>query len=89
VNHLLFSCPIAKFMWALVSSALGWKGYLRDLNQLLVEWLPRKFRISYQLGLSCFAGLAWSLWIMRNKLCFQNALPERSLDIIFLALSNL
>jgi hypothetical protein len=68
VNHLLFLCPLAKFMWAFVSSTLGWNGYPRDLNEVLAEWLPRKFGTSYQLGLSCFAGLVWSLWFTRNKL---------------------
>jgi hypothetical protein len=89
VNHLLFSCPLAKFLWAFVSSALGWNDYPRDLNDLLAEWLPQKFRTSYQMGLSGFAGLAWSLWITRNKLCFHNTLPGRSIDIVYLTLSNL
>jgi hypothetical protein len=89
VNHLLFVCPLAKFMWAFVSSGLRWNGYPRDLNDLLAEWLPRKFGTSYQLGLSCFTGLAWSLWITRNKLCFQNTLPERPINIVYLSLPNL
>jgi hypothetical protein len=61
VDHLLFSCPLAEFVWALVREALGWQDYPRNLEDLITHWLPKKFNVSYQTGLSCFAGTAWEI----------------------------
>jgi hypothetical protein len=69
-DHLMFTWPLAMFMWAFLSETLGWDGYPRSVNELLAEWLPRKFGTKYKMGLTCFAGFAWALWNMRNKLCF-------------------
>jgi hypothetical protein len=83
-DHLMFSCPLASFMWAFLNEALGWDGYPRSVNELLAEWLPRKFGINYQTSLTCSVGFAWALWNMRNKMCFQCTFPHRPLDIIYL-----
>jgi hypothetical protein len=48
VNHLLFSCPLAEFIWVFPKEALGWNDYLRDMEDLITTWLPGKFRVSYQ-----------------------------------------
>jgi hypothetical protein len=58
VDHLLFRCPLAEFVWSFVGEALGWTGYPRDMNDLLSKWLPKDFGVNYQLGLACFAGLS-------------------------------
>jgi hypothetical protein len=39
------------------------------MQDLLEQWLPKKFGTSYQTGLSCFAGLTWMIWNTRNKMC--------------------
>jgi predicted 3-demethylubiquinone-9 3-methyltransferase (glyoxalase superfamily) len=52
---------MAKFMWSFVNEALGWDGYPKSMEDLLCEWLPRKFGVSFQVDLFCFAGLAWAL----------------------------
>jgi hypothetical protein len=41
------------------------------MNELTAEWLPRKFRVNFQIGLSFFAGLAWAIWNTRNKILHQ------------------
>jgi hypothetical protein len=61
LDHMLFKCPLAVFLWVFVSEALGWQGYPRSMEDLLSNWLNGKFRVSYQLGLSCFTGLAWTI----------------------------
>jgi hypothetical protein len=48
-----------------------------------------KFIVSYQIGLSCFAGLAWAIWITRNRMCLQKKFPEKPTDVVHLALSFL
>jgi hypothetical protein len=60
-DHLMFACPLASFMWAFLSEALGWERYPRSVNEHLAKWLPKKFGSKYQTGLTCFVGFAWAL----------------------------
>jgi hypothetical protein len=86
-NHLLFSCPLAEFVWACVSEALGCDGYPRSITELISVWLPNKFGVSFQTALSCFAGLAWAIWMTRNSMCMRNVFPANPTDVIHLGLS--
>jgi hypothetical protein len=40
-----------------------------------------------QIGLSCFAGLAWAIRNTRNKICIKKTFPERPIDMIYFAIS--
>jgi hypothetical protein len=74
-------------VWAIFSEALGWRGQPRNLADLLNNWLTGKFGVNYRTSLSCFAGLAWALWMTRNKICIQNFFPNKALDTVFLEFS--
>jgi hypothetical protein len=37
--------------------ALGWNGQPKSVNDLLTEWLPQGFGVSFEIGLTCFAGV--------------------------------
>jgi hypothetical protein len=87
VDHLLFRCPLAEFVWACMGEALDSEGYPRNMNDLLSNWLPKGFGVSYQLGLACFAGLAWVIWTVWNKICMQKKIPNSSIDLIYSGLS--
>jgi hypothetical protein len=87
INHLLFNFSLAEFVWAIFSEALGWRGQPRNLTDLLNNWLTGKFGVNYRTGLSYFAGLAWALWMTRNKICIQKKFPNKALDTVFLVLS--
>jgi hypothetical protein len=89
LDHMLFKCPLGVFLWPFVSEALGWQGYLRDTNDPISNWLPDKFQVGYQLGLSCFAGLAWTIWTTRNKICIEKTFPDKPIDMVYLGLSLL
>jgi hypothetical protein len=58
VDHLLFTCPMAEFVWSFMSESLEWDGYPVSMTDLLDVSLPGKFGASFQLGLSYFAGMA-------------------------------
>jgi hypothetical protein len=58
VNHLLFKCSLARFVWSFMGEALGLQGYRRDMDDLVLNWLPGGFRVSYQIGLACFTSVA-------------------------------
>jgi hypothetical protein len=68
-----------------MSEALGWKGCPKSMEDLLI-WLPEKFSVSYHIGLSCFAGIAWALWTTRNKFYIRKVFPEHPIDVVFLCL---
>jgi hypothetical protein len=51
------------------------------------DWPPGKFGVDYQMGLTCFAGVAWALWTNRNKMCISNSGPDTPMDVMYLALS--
>jgi hypothetical protein len=87
VNHLLFTCPVTEFVWCCISEGLGWKGYPRSLIELISDWIPKRLGVSFELGLSCFAGFAWVLWLTRNKMCISKRFPDKPFDIIYLSLS--
>jgi hypothetical protein len=61
---------------------------LKSMRELLSKWLPSRFGASYQMGLTCFAGLAWPLWTTRNKTSIQKTFPENTLNVIHVALSH-
>jgi hypothetical protein len=89
VDHLLFANPLAKFIWVFVKQALGWADYPRDMEDLMTTWLPGKFKVSYQTGLSCFAGIEWAIWNTRNKITIQKQFPAKAVDAVHLAMSFL
>jgi type III secretory pathway component EscR len=51
------------------------------------NWISRKFGVGRQLGLACFASIAWATWLIRNKICIQHIFPNNSLDVVYLTLS--
>jgi hypothetical protein len=57
------------------------------MRELLSDWLPVKFGTSFQTGFTCFAGLAWALWTTRNKITIQKMFPEKSIIVVYNALS--
>jgi hypothetical protein len=86
VEHLLFKFPLAEFVWAFASEALGWNGYPKSITELITDWLPGKFGASFQTGHSCFAGMALAIWMTRNNMCMRKAFPDKSTDVIHLGL---
>jgi hypothetical protein len=61
INHLLFSYPLVEFVWSFLGEALGWNGQPKSINDLLTEWLPKGFGVSYEISLTCFTGVAWAI----------------------------
>jgi hypothetical protein len=59
IDHLIFKCSMAKFVWSFLGEALGWHGYPRRMDDLISNWLPGGFNVGYQNGLACFARVAW------------------------------
>jgi hypothetical protein len=89
VNHIIFSCPLSRFIWTFMSEALAWDDFPRSMEELMGEWLPGKFRVDFQLCLTCFAGLAWAMWNNCNKMCINKCFPSAPMNLIHLGMSFL
>ena len=40
VDHVLFQCVMAKFVWTSFKEALGWERVPRNMADLLTHWIP-------------------------------------------------
>jgi hypothetical protein len=67
-SHLLFGCSLAKFVWSFMGETLGWNGYPKSMNDLILNWLPGGFGVGYLGGLACFVGIAWAIWLTKNMM---------------------
>jgi hypothetical protein len=81
VDHIFFSCVLAKFLWSGVCSILG------------VDWNPTSFAqfldiISSLFSLSrhaiwvLFSTQSWALWHI-EKFSIENTFPNQSADCVF------
>jgi hypothetical protein len=61
--------------------------YSRSMSELILDWFPRRFGTSFQMGLACFAGLGWAAWLTRNKIYMQKSFPAKPIEVIYNALS--
>ena len=66
VDHILFQCLRARFTWACLSEALGWRGTPASMQEFLEHWIPLGGEDSY-LKLFMFVVVFWVLWTTRNK----------------------
>jgi hypothetical protein len=57
------------------------------MDDLDLNWLQEGFGVSFQVGLACFTGVAWAIWLTRNRMCMSSSFLNNPLDIIFLCLS--
>jgi hypothetical protein len=85
--HLVFGCSLVKFVWAFMGEALGWSGCPNSMDDLVLNWFEGGFGVSFQVGLTCLVGVAWAIWLTRNKMCMSRIFPDNPIDVIFLCLS--
>jgi hypothetical protein len=85
-NHLLFECSLARFVWSFMGETLGWQGYPRNIDDLVLNWLLGGFKVSYQVGLDMLRGGCMGN-LARNKMCMSQIFLNNPIDIIHLCLS--
>jgi hypothetical protein len=76
-NHLLFECSLAKFVWAFLSETLGWSGFSRSMDDLVLNWLPGGgFQVGFQTAVTCVCR------------CGMGALVNQEYDVYVESLSE-
>jgi hypothetical protein len=86
-SHILFNCPIAKFVWCSVIEVIG--GDMVPLNFWDGLRVVKK-QLGVNLGIFICACLCWGLWTIRNDFVFENKLVKTPLQVVYrsIALAN-
>jgi hypothetical protein len=82
VNHIFFTCSLAKFMWSVVRQLLrcSWSpANFPQFYTITASLLGGQWRVVWSL----FAAQSWALWLTRNKLSIESRLIRNPSDMIF------
>lgn len=71
INHMIFFCAIARLVWCVSRDVLEWNILPQSVDDLrervMREPIKQTMNLIFLLG--C---VAWSLWLIRNDLVFNN-----------------
>ena len=78
--HLFIHCS---FVWEVWGECLSWFGVAwvtpSNLKRLMESWFDSEFRtVAKRRWISCFFAVIWSVWIIRNKIIFENGIADRN-----------
>ena len=74
LDHLLVHCPISWNIWQEIAAELGQViAHPATFRRHFEQWLSRKWRNTIMKKVWCatFFAVAWSIWLMRNEVIFQ------------------
>ena len=83
IDHLFFLCPLARYIWNVVSSSFGLNCNFSSVGQCISIWLRRYGKKKRNLVAVGVAAVIWSIWKARNLACFQNKWPDEPHSVIF------
>lgn len=69
IDHLFFSCSVAKTIWALVRCAFDLKSTPTDLSDCFGIWFQEDSKKLIMVGVS---ALLWAIWRCRNNIVFSD-----------------
>ena len=81
-NHVFFRCPLARFAWSTVRTAVGVPWDPRSTSDVvaildLVQGSSKRVRWSY------VGALFWALWLTRNKLAIVGIFRTHPANVIY------
>ena len=82
IDHLFLHCPLARYIWNVVSVATGLKCQFANVHHCLMEWLDgfgKKQLSKISVGI---AAVFWGIWKTRNLACFENKWPKEPVEVI-------
>lgn len=71
VDHLLFTCPLAKFAWQVVMFAYQLVMPPESTTDFLGNWLASFPVDQHKLVLCGGPAVVWTIWEVRNAACFR------------------
>jgi hypothetical protein len=83
INHLFFECPLARYLWNVVSCATGFNCQFQSADQCFNSWL-KSFALGKRKILTVgVAAVIWTVWKARNLACFEKKWPREPVDVLF------
>ncbi|OEL13019.1 hypothetical protein BAE44_0025962, partial [Dichanthelium oligosanthes] len=71
-DHIIFGCAVANFVWCVCRDALGWQLVPTSADDFLFSFVWCADKNTRSLLYFLFGCVAWSLWLIRNDLVFNN-----------------
>jgi hypothetical protein len=85
VDHLLFSCPIARVVWGLLAICFAQPSRLSSYEEFW-SWIHKA--LPRGLKYICWGCLCWALWMAQNKTCFEKKHISGPSEIIYVTPQN-
>jgi hypothetical protein len=85
-EHIFVGCVLAKFGWSLFRDVFGWATTPNSLEELSCKLVEGNKRENANFAF-IFGCLAWSLWLLRNDLIFNNSVAPSPDVCIFRTIS--
>jgi len=80
LNHILMTCPVSWKTWCSIAKNMDQVLTMPDtFRKHYEDWMARRWRNTTikKLWCSAFFAVAWSLWLMRNEIIFQ----QKEMDV--------
>jgi hypothetical protein len=82
IDHLFFACPLARYIWNVVSCATGFNCQFASASHCFNVWLKR-FPVGRRKILAVgVAAVIWAIWKARNLACFENKWPKEPVEVL-------
>jgi hypothetical protein len=88
VDHLLFQCPLATYIWAVVRDGLNWK-VIPSAKNFSEDFLFERGDKRNRSLLFMFGAICWTLWLNRNDYIFKNKVISSPRALIYKLISFL
>uniref|UniRef100_J3L6R6 Reverse transcriptase zinc-binding domain-containing protein n=1 Tax=Oryza brachyantha TaxID=4533 RepID=J3L6R6_ORYBR len=88
-QHIIFQCPLAKFMWCLVRDVFDWQLAPNDLEMFFYLVVDRRTDKQSRVVLMLLGACCWSVWLIRNDMVFREKLVSSPCIIIYRVVSFL
>jgi hypothetical protein len=86
IHYLFFLCPMAKYMWSVVSITLGARDRPGNFTEYF-HWILKHAGSFTNVHVVGVTALCWALWKLRNRACFEKKLIKSPAEIICYASS--
>lgn len=81
VDHLFFTCPIAKVIWVVIAKGIGDNNIPTSLSQCW-SWCEQWLRTGEKFHLWGISSICWAIWKARNKAYFEGKFIKNPIEIL-------
>jgi hypothetical protein len=83
IDHLFFSCPLARYIWNVISVAFGFNRPFTNVQSCVNVWLKGLKGWNRKLAAVVIAAVLWGIWKTRNLACFEKKWSDDPISVVF------